>query len=469
MKMKQFLSAAASLTLSISMLGAPLAEVCAEGYPFRTTCDYYYEQFTSSAQKLYDDLLAVSKMIDESEDTYQKSPLVYYTGISSNELMDTMRMFSFDHPEFFWISNRYTYGYYGGLSYVQLVIYPEYQDGAERQKAKAQIIEAEQDYIDGAMKYATDYERAEYLSNRLYHSVEYGSVGDYLDQSLASVFLYEKTVCAGYTKAYSLLANAVGVDTVALRSPVHAWNATKIDDTWYVDDITNMLFLYSDAEIARYDVWLGPQELTGPDGQVKTSLMHELDYAYYTDIFPDTSQEYDGRFKVLADDTDTLEADSRTFYFMADDTNPISPLSLVRSVKLNDTKLDELSLNRLTLADGWETPAEILANHAEGKPYFHGELPAAIDGKTVMIGDVWIVRRGDMTMDGVVNANDATAILISAASVGTGNGPVIPKGMDENAALFAGKYVSGGSPYPTANDATAVLIYAAKVGTGTVS
>ena len=83
-----------------------------------------------------------------------------------------------------------------------------------------------------------------------------------------------------------------------------------------------------------------------------------------------------------------------------------------------------------------------------------------------MIGDVWIIRRGDMTMDGLVNTKDAASILISAASIGTGMGPKGAPGTDAGASVFAGKYVDDGAEYPNANDAAAVLIYAAKVGTG---
>lgn len=510
MKINRFMAAAASLTLSMTMLCAPIAEVYAEGYPFRTTCDYYYNQFDSNAQKLYNDLLSVAKTIDESNKTYVEAPLVYYSGIGDDEMHDLMNMFSYDHPEFFWISNRFQYGYYGTRKYVQLVIYKEYQSGSERQKARKEILEIEQAYIDGAMQYDTDYDRAKYLSDQLRDDVEYGSIGEYLDQSLASTFLYKQTVCAGFTKAYSLLANAVGVDTVAERSSVHAWNATKIADVWYMDDVTNRLFLYNDDEIAAFDKLEGIHEVQYEDGTVKRSLMHDRDYDYFTDIFPDTSKKYNGASKLLTgteeqpteptpepttepvtepttepvtepttspvewDIDGTYNVKSYTWYFYADDDGNIDPESLVESITRRfgragnyQFEVEETDLSSLTLEDGWESP-EAIIEHRGNLGYYHGALPATLKGKHVMIGDVWILQRGDITMDGVVNANDATAILINAASMGAGGGTKTPAGTDSGASLFAAKFVENDSDYPNAEDATAVLIYAARKGTGSV-
>ena len=507
MKINRFLAMAASFVVSAAMLCTPLLHAYAEGYPFRTTCDYYYDQFDSGAQKLYDDLLSVAKMMDESDETYIKSPQIYYQNIDSEELRDLMTMFAFVHPEFFWVSNRYSYGYYGSHNYVQLEVFTPFQDGAARQKAKAEILAAEQAYIDGAMQYETDYDRAKYLSTTLKADVKYGSVNGNLDQSLASTFLYHQTVCAGFTKAYTLLANAVGVDTVSMRSASHAWNATKIADNWYVDDVTNGMFLYCDAQVEEFDQKYGVVTVSYSDGTQKDTLMHEKEYYYFTDIFPDTSKAYDGSYKVLSDVTEptepetepttepetepttepetepttepvTLPSDSKyvvkskTHYFTADDTEVMDPADLVSSISKviasygNYTFTTEVDPGSLILADGWDTPADILQKQAAGKPYYHGGIPAFVDGDIVMIGDVWIIRRGDMTMDGIVNARDASMILISAASVGTGMGPKGAPGMDADASIFAGKYLKDGGTYPNAKDAAAVLIYAAKVGTG---
>ncbi|MCR5717768.1 MAG: hypothetical protein K6F80_01870 [Oscillospiraceae bacterium] len=522
MKTNRLAALFSAVAIGFSIVAMPIQAAAEKGYPFRTTCNYYYDQFSPNARKLYDDIYAVALMVDDSDDTYLEMPEIPYSGLSQKEFTDTVKMFSFDHPEFFWLANTFSYGYtYTGQHFLQIDIFSQYQDGSARKSAKEKLLSIEQDYINGAMQYDTDYDRAKYLSERLYTDVTYEEVGGYLDQSLASTFLYKKTVCTGFTKAYCLLANAVGVDTVALRSDVHAWNATKVADQWYVDDVTNRLFLYNDSQVEAYDKRVGVQEITYPDGQVKQSMMHELGYDYYTDIFPDTSVSYNGDKKVievqqetepptepptapptepptnppvqnptepdLTGDTPiddgTYQSEAQTAYFFSDDTEEIDPEMLVMSMQESmdlsefglpaglgnwSIQVDVTDLSDLTLSKGWRTPGEILENHAAGAPYYHGPLQAEMDGHKLAVGDVWIFRRGDFNMDGKVNAVDATDILICAASVGTGRTPVLPAGKDEDAAIFAGKYLEDDNDYPNASDATAVLIYAAKAGTGQI-
>lgn len=50
-------------------------------------------------------------------------------------------------------------------------------------------------------------------------------------QSAYSVFCDDHSVCAGYTKAFEMLMNGAGIDTIALLSTDHAWNMIKINDS----------------------------------------------------------------------------------------------------------------------------------------------------------------------------------------------------------------------------------------------
>ena len=57
-------------------------------------------------------------------------------------------------------------------------------------------------------------------------------------QSAYSVFCDDHSVCAGYTKAFEILMNGAGIDTIAVLSTDHAWNMIKINDSWYHMDCT---------------------------------------------------------------------------------------------------------------------------------------------------------------------------------------------------------------------------------------
>ena len=104
----------------------------------------------------------------------------------------------------------------------------------------------------------TEYEKV--LS--IYDNIAYNSVYDYaaltksyptkykcfyLESMLEEYASTRVAVCDGYSKTFSLLCNMEGIDAyrvtgVAEPSPnnfgAHAWNKVKLDDKWYVVDIT---------------------------------------------------------------------------------------------------------------------------------------------------------------------------------------------------------------------------------------
>ena len=312
MKIHRLTACVTALAAGLTMLTAPL-QAFADGYPFRTSCSYYYDQFDSNARQLYDGMYAAAQAVDDSGADFMTVPNVPYYGLTYDQMVDIIIIFMYDHPEFFWLSNQYQYGYNRTGYYVQLQIYPAYQDGAARQDAKAQIIDTAEGYIAQALTYPTDFERSKYLSEQLHQDIAYAQ-GD-LDQSMASALLQKKTVCAGFTKAYSMLANAVGVDTVSMVGVGHGWNGTKIGGKWYHDDVTNGLFLYCDEQIAAFDARASYYTVTDEDGNTQKFLMHDLDYQYYTDIFPDMSEAYDGGYEVLDEEsvsTTTAETTTET-------------------------------------------------------------------------------------------------------------------------------------------------------------
>ena len=307
MKKYRLTACLTALASGICIMTAPLLTAFADGYPFRTTCSYYYDQFDDNARLLYDRLLAASQTVDDSYENFTEVPRVPCPDMPYAQLKDTVFMFMYDHPEFFWLANNYSYNYGSYGTFISLQIYPGYQSGEARQQAKSELIAIEQDFIDGAMQFDTDYERAKYLTDRLYQDITYQTGS--LDQSIASALLQKQTVCAGFSKAYSLLANAVGVDTISFTGCEHGWNGTKIAGNWYHNDVTNALFLYSDSEMDKVDSRVSRTIVTDSNGNESTYEMHDLYYAYYTDIFPDMSLEYDGSREILSESTAPVSSD----------------------------------------------------------------------------------------------------------------------------------------------------------------
>ena len=89
-------------------------------------------------------------------------------------------------------------------------------------------------------------------------------LSDYSDplytQSVYGALTSNATVCAGYTKLYSMLCNYFGIDCIAVTSTSHAGNEVRYGDHWYIVDVTwddtrdrSRYFHISDARMKATD------------------------------------------------------------------------------------------------------------------------------------------------------------------------------------------------------------------------
>lgn len=257
MKYKAFFSLLVASILLISSAAAPLAKVNAS-YSIKTSSDYFYSRLkTDKERDFYDRLLETcNKIDDDSENSYASTPYVSPDGLTSAQAEETAWIFFIQQPEFFWLSSEIKTSSLRGLCFEVL---PEFQSGSDRADAKKKIIQEENKYISGAKKYTTQYEKARYIHDQLVNNISYNK--NSIDQSIASVFLEKETVCAGFSKAYALLCNAVGIETITAAGFVHNWNIINIDSVWYIVDVTNdyassnkhKLFLIDDNSLKKID------------------------------------------------------------------------------------------------------------------------------------------------------------------------------------------------------------------------
>ena len=464
-------------------LSAPLSAHAAQaGYPFDTSCSYLYDALDAPAQNLYDTLCTACTRIDDSEGDYDASDYIYYSDLTNEQVGDTVLIFTYNHPEFFWVSNTFVSGTITRSgrtrSFVQLQVYDAYQDGTARQAAKQTILDTAQTYIDSAMAYHTDYDRSDYLRQALRQDITYAT-GD-LDQSMASALIDKKTVCAGFTKAYTMLCNAVGVPAISMTGVNHGWNAVQIAGAWYYVDVTNRLYLLSDEEMLAHDQLLGTTyEVEDGEGGTTVYRMHDVYYQYYSDIFPDCPQSYDGSY-LLLDGADYGEDDGYAYSFTsvsdvfdAEDatlfTADMLISSLTRSPVLADGSLgnaepvEDLSCVQFIIA-GWRSPQEAVTASKSG--YYHGGIPCMIGGKRYLIGDVRIVSRGDSDLSGKTDANDAARVLRFAAMTGAKRQNVTISDDPTAEALCQGLADVDGNGSINAQDASLILLYAARFGAG---
>ncbi len=254
------------------------------------TCDYMYNILETEAEKnFYDQLYVNCEIVDNSKGYYEFTPYTPYGALSFDQAQEVAFIFSQDHPEYFWLSAQTRFSSIHGVSYKLI---EDFRNGNIRQLAKIKIQAAIQKYLNGAKRYSNEFGKVKYFCNELLCNNDY-EFGDW-DQTIASVFLQNKTVCEGYSKAFELLCNAVGIDSVILTSCVHAWNAVKIDGSWYLIDVTNnapsnRYFLISDSKMAEIDKSLGVKYnikwTINNEEKIYEIYPHDIDYLTYINYY----------------------------------------------------------------------------------------------------------------------------------------------------------------------------------------
>ena len=80
------------------------------------------------------------------------------------------------------------------------------------------------------------YRAARYMINHIDYDIKVEG------QTIEQALFEHKTVCAGFSKTYALICRFVGIDCDYVYSPGHAWNYVKMDDFYYVTDLTRAYF-----------------------------------------------------------------------------------------------------------------------------------------------------------------------------------------------------------------------------------
>ena len=163
---------------------------------------------------------------------------------SEARLRVVLEAFIDDHPEIFWLTNQYSYGYRDGSTILQVysALSPENCTEAAG-KLRNQI-----ETILKAMPIGLgQFDREEYLFNYLVSHCSYNyAAAD--DQTQWEAFTSYgaladgSAVCEGYSRAMQLLCEYAGIPCSLVRGSGagvgHMWNALEIDGLWYHLDVT---------------------------------------------------------------------------------------------------------------------------------------------------------------------------------------------------------------------------------------
>lgn len=184
-----------------------------------------------------------------------------------------IKAFTMDHPEVFWLTNRYTYGTAGNQSVLQLY---SYVSGEECSSMIDVFNDAVNRLISGIPGGLKQYHLEKYVHNSLLEGCTYAKGVESSDDGWAEFTSYGaivngSAVCEGYAHAMCLILNKVGIDCYYANgygedSP-HMWNIVKINDNWYHLDAT-----WDDNENAYYNYFNLSDERIEKDHIIEPSI-----------------------------------------------------------------------------------------------------------------------------------------------------------------------------------------------------
>lgn len=189
---------------------------------------YYYSIMDAKKKSQYTILEdAVAQMKDA----------VLIPDIVSDEVEALYLQVYYDHPEFFWMNNSYSYRMSGNG--VEIVF--EYTCTAkEKEKREAVINRQVQEILAGMPTDSGEYEQIKYVFETLVNMTDYNlDAPD--NQNIYSVFGNWESVCAGYARATQHLLNQVGIECIYVVGEAgenHAWNIVKCEGKYYYVDTT---------------------------------------------------------------------------------------------------------------------------------------------------------------------------------------------------------------------------------------
>lgn len=208
--------------------------------------DYIYNNYLDDAEKaFYDGMEAacrsyMSNAVDT--DTYDYNgatkyhlPEVSYAGLEYADARGMIYVFLYQNPQYYFITSEFLFNKKSNT--IWLTAYPEFASGEDRAFVTDKMFARVDSWVREINQEATPLAKEKKAHDITCVNTTYDDKSEF-NQSAYSLIMNGRTVCAGYTKTFSMLANAAGIDTIGINGSNHGWNMSCIDGVWYDVDVT---------------------------------------------------------------------------------------------------------------------------------------------------------------------------------------------------------------------------------------
>lgn len=208
---------------------------------------FYYNNLSDEKKKIY---TAIANGIKNLEKTFTLNNYeIIDNDTTMKDIEQAMQAFFADHPEVFYVDNKYIVSTKTTIfkKYVEIELNYTITSKSELDKKIIELESKINEYLektDG--KEGMDAELV--LHDSLGECVEYykyESVDNVPQEchSIYGAFITNKAVCDGFSKALQLLLDRKNIESIIvlgkLENESHAWNLVKLGDNWYHVDLTS--------------------------------------------------------------------------------------------------------------------------------------------------------------------------------------------------------------------------------------
>lgn len=193
---------------------------------------YAYNTLNSTQKKLY---AALFKGVSKHSSSIDVSGI----NATTSDLNKAYWAFDYENPQFFWLSDGYSYSYSGNTVLSVDVQYSRTKSEADKIAPKLEA--AAKKITDKAPREKGLFEQVKYLHDAVTEMTEYTKSGPSYKAEADGPLLHGVALCEGYSKAFMYLCQSVGIECICVSGYAgegHMWNMLKLDGEWYNMDVT---------------------------------------------------------------------------------------------------------------------------------------------------------------------------------------------------------------------------------------
>lgn len=212
----------------------------------------YYDMLDEKSQNIYRQLHANAESLTKSF-----APSV--EGVTRKQLKNAFTALCQDHPELFWLNPSIGSRFTPAGKLVEIDLYFNYTAN-DLETAKQTFEKTVREIVLSTRGLPSVYEKEKYVHDYLAGKIKY-DVNAPINQSAYSALVQNRTVCAGYARAFQYILQQLEIPAyycAGYSGGNHAWNIVKLDDnefynvdvTW--DDQNPLSYDYFNCTDARY-------------------------------------------------------------------------------------------------------------------------------------------------------------------------------------------------------------------------